>query len=76
MAVSKCGKCGGQRFGLADAGLPGQAASCKLIQCSDCGVVIGVIDAGATDQIEGLRRQIASIDARLMQIAKVLAGLN
>jgi hypothetical protein len=76
MAVSTCGKCGGQRFELADAELPGGAARFKLLQCSDCGVAIGVIEPDGRDQIEGLRRQIASIDLRLMQIAKVLAGLN
>ena len=76
MAVSTCGKCGGQRFELADAELPGAAARFKLLQCSDCGVAIGVIEPDGRDQIEGLRREIASIDLRLMQIAKVLAGLN
>jgi hypothetical protein len=76
MAVSTCGKCGGQRFELADTELPDGSARFKLVQCSDCGVAIGVIDTDGRDQIEGLRRQIASIDSRLMQIAKVLAGLN
>jgi hypothetical protein len=76
MAISTCGKCGGQRFELADTELPGGATKFKLIQCSDCGVAIGVIDPDGRDQIEGMRRQIASIDLRLMQIAKVLAGLN
>jgi hypothetical protein len=76
MAISTCGKCGGQRFELADTELPGGAAKFKLIQCSDCGVAIGAVSPDGTDQIEGLRRQIASIDLRLMQIAKVLAGLS
>jgi hypothetical protein len=57
-------------------GLPGGAARIRLLQCSDCGGAIGVIDPDGRDQIEGLRRQIASIDLRLMQIAKMLAGLN
>jgi len=76
MAVSTCGKCGGERFELADAELPGGAARFMLVQCSDCGVAIGVFDPDGRDQVEGLRRQIASIDLRLMQIAKVLASLN
>jgi hypothetical protein len=76
MAISACGKCGGQQFELANAELPGAGSKFKLVQCSNCGVAIGVIDLDARDQIEGLRRQIASIDSRLMQIAKVLADLN
>jgi hypothetical protein len=76
MAISTCGKCGGQQFELASAEPAGAGSKCKLIQCSNCGVAIGVIDPDARGQIEGLRRQIASIDARLMQIAKVLADLD
>lgn len=76
MVTSTCGKCGGQRFELAGAELPGAGSKVKLVQCSNCGVAIGVIDPDGKDQIEGLRRQIASIDARLMQIAKALADLN
>jgi hypothetical protein len=73
MATSTCGKCGGNAFELAGAGLPDKASTFRLVQCSACGVAIGVIDPDAREQIEKLRLQIASIDSRLMQIAKALA---
>jgi hypothetical protein len=76
MAISTCGKCGGHQFELANAEPVGAGSTFKLVQCSSCGVVIGAIDPDARDQIEGLRRQIASIDAKLMQIAKALADLD
>ena len=73
MATSTCVKCGGHRLELANPELLGEAAKYRLVQCASCGVPVGVIDPGIEGRIEGLRRQIASIDSRLMEIAKTLA---
>jgi hypothetical protein len=75
MAISTCVKCGGHTFELADTDLAG-ASNFRVVQCSNCGVPVGVIDPDARDQIEGLRRQIALIDGRLMEIARALVGLK
>jgi hypothetical protein len=48
----------------------------QSIMCSDHGIAIGMIDPGAGDRIGGLRREIASIGAKLMQIARALADLD
>ncbi len=69
MAVSTCGKCGGHDFELSKAA---PDAAFRLVQCASCGVPIGAIDPEARAKIESLRLQIASIDARLMAIAKAL----
>jgi hypothetical protein len=48
----------------------------QSIMCSNHGIAIGMIAPGAGDRIGGLRREIASIDAKLMQTAWALADLD
>jgi len=44
MAISKCGSCQGTRFELKEAGPAGAQFKINFIQCSACGVVVGVTD--------------------------------
>ena len=45
MAQSRCIKCGGQKFEVVHANnLIGTTRAVLLVQCSDCGSVVGVLD--------------------------------
>ena len=72
MAVSTCAKCAGHSFELALYTPLGEARKLTLVQCSQCGTPVGVMDPAAGSQIEALTRQIAAIDERLNRIAKAL----
>jgi hypothetical protein len=72
MAVSTCMKCGGHSFELVPFTPLGEQCKLTLVQCAACGAAIGALDALSRPSVEGLQRQIASIDARLAQIAKAL----
>jgi hypothetical protein len=43
-----------------------------MVQCSQSGTAIGVLDPAAGTQIEALKNQIAAIDDKLNRIAKAL----
>jgi transcription initiation factor IIE alpha subunit len=43
-----------------------------LVQCSQCGTPVGVLDPATGPQIETMKKQIADIDERLNRIAKAL----
>lgn len=70
MAVSTCVKCGGHGLEIAPLTPIGQQHKLTIIQCSNCGTPVGVLDP----TIESLKNQIASIDDRLTQIAKALTA--
>jgi hypothetical protein len=72
MAVSTCTKCDGHSFELALLTPIGQSKKLTIVQCSQCGTPIGVVDPAMGPQIETLKNQIAAIDERLNRIAKAL----
>jgi hypothetical protein len=72
MAVSTCAKCGGHGFELAPFTPIGESRKLAMVQCSQCGTPVGVVDPAGGAQIEALRKQIADIDERLNRIAKAL----
>ena len=74
MAAPTCIKCGGHTFELAFFTPVGESYKLKTVQCSSCGVPVGVLDPSAEVRIEALQNQIKAIDDRLTQIAKALVG--
>jgi hypothetical protein len=72
MAVSTCGKCNGHSFELAPFAPLGTNRKFAMVQCSGCGAPIGVLDSATGAQIDGLKSQIAAIDAGLNRIVKAL----
>ena len=73
MAASTCGKCGSHSFETAAFTPLGQSYKLTLVQCSSCGVPIGVLDP-ATSELDRLKSQLAAIDERLVRIATALSG--
>jgi hypothetical protein len=71
VAVSTCAKCGGHTFERALITPLGEQRTAPVLQCAGCGGVIGMLDSHLT--IEGLRKEIAHIDAGLVRIAKALS---
>jgi hypothetical protein len=74
MAASTCVKCGSHSFEAASIAPLGQGYKLTLVQCSNCGVPIGVLDPGTGPAIESLKAQLAAIDQRLVRIARALTG--
>lgn len=74
MTVSTCVKCGGHSFEVALFTPLGQSYKLSMVQCSSCGVPVGVLDPSVQARIESLRSQIAAIDERLTRIANALVG--
>ena len=72
MAVSTCAKCAGHSFEIALLTPIGESRKLALVQCSQCGTPVGVLDPATGPQIEALKKQIADIDERLNRIAKAL----
>jgi len=72
MAVSTCIKCASHSFELALFTPIGGSTKLTLVQCSQCGTPVGVLDPATGSQIEALKTQIAAIDARLNRIATAL----
>jgi transcription initiation factor IIE alpha subunit len=72
MAVSTCFKCAGHSFELTLFTPIGEDKTLTLVQCSQCGTPVGVMDPATGPQIEALKNQIADIDERLNRIAKAL----
>jgi hypothetical protein len=72
MAVSTCVKCASHSFELTPLTPIGESKKLALVQCSQCGTPVGVMDPTTGPQIEALRKQIADIDERLNRIAKAL----
>jgi hypothetical protein len=73
MAVSTCAKCGGHSFERALLTPIGEGRKLAIVQCANCGTPIGTLDSTSNELIEGLQKQIASIDAGLVRIAKALS---
>ena len=71
---STCIKCGGHSFEVALFTPLGQSYKLSMVQCSGCGVPVGVLDPSFASRFEALKSQIAAIDERLTRIAKALAG--
>jgi hypothetical protein len=69
MAVSTCVKCAGHSFEVALLTPIGESRKLTIVQCSECGTPIGVLDPATGPQIEALKNQIADIDERLTRIA-------
>lgn len=72
MAASTCIKCGGHSFELALFTPLGDSRKLMIVQCSNCGTPVGIMDPATAAQIEALKSQVASIDNRLNQIARAL----
>lgn len=74
MAVSTCVKCSGHSFEVALLTPLGQSYKLSIVQCSSCGVPVGVLDPSVQARLEALKTQIAAIDERMTRIARALAG--
>jgi len=72
MAVSTCTKCSGHSFELALLTPLGESRKLTIVQCSQCGTPVGVLDPAMGSQMEALKNQVAAIDERLNRIAKAL----
>ena len=73
MATSTCAKCGGHSFERALLTPIGEDRKLAIVQCANCGTVIGALDPASSTLIEGLQKQIAAIDAGLVRIVKTLS---
>ncbi len=74
MAVSTCVKCSGHSFELALFTPLGESKKLTIVQCSQCGTPIGVMDPATAPAMEALKNEIAVIDERLNRIARALTG--
>ncbi|MGB9113679.1 hypothetical protein [Bradyrhizobium sp.] len=74
MAVSTCIKCSSHSFELALLRPIGESRKLTLVQCSQYGTPVGVLDPATGPHIEALKNQVAAIDERLNRIAKALQG--
>jgi len=72
MTVSTCTKCAGHSFELALFTPIGTSKKLSLVQCSQCGAPVGVLEPATGAQFETLQRQIAAIDEKLNRIATAL----
>ena len=83
MAMSKCGSCGNHSFEIREAEPAGAQYKQIFVQCTACGVPVGVVDyINAGPLIETLRSQVSQIqtqmkalddiDFRLRRIEKAL----
>lgn len=72
MAVSTCLKCAGHSFEAVLFTPMGESHNLTIVQCSNCGTPIGVLDPASGPLLDALRGQIAAIDQRLTRIAKAL----
>jgi hypothetical protein len=70
MAVSACAKCGGHTFERGLVTPLGEQRTVPVLQCAGCGAVVGTLDSHLA--IESVQKQIASIDAGLVRIARTL----
>ena len=70
VAVSTCAKCDGHTFERGTVTPIGEQRKVSVLQCANCGTVIGALDLLV---LEGLQRQIAEIDAGFMRIVKALS---
>ena len=73
MAASTCAKCGGHSFERVFLTPIGEDRKLAIVQCANCGTVIGALEPASSTLIEDLQKQIAAIDAGLVRIAKVLS---
>jgi uncharacterized Zn finger protein len=73
MAASTCAKCGGHSFERALLTPIGEDRKLAIVQCANCGTVIGSLDPVSSTLIEDLQKQIAAIDAGLVRIVKALS---
>jgi hypothetical protein len=73
MTVSICAKCGGHTFERDFVTPLREARAIPILQCADCGVVVGTLDSHL--ELESLQKQIAAIDAGLIRIAKALSEM-
>jgi transcription elongation factor Elf1 len=72
MAVSTCIKCGGHSFELALFTPLGESNKLTMVQCANCGTLIGVMDTTLRAAIEALQGKVAAIDDGLTRIARTL----
>ena len=76
MAISTCAKCNGHHFELALLTPVGETRKLTLVQCSACGMAVGVLDPSIGPQIEALKGQVAAIDRKLARIAGALQEMG
>jgi hypothetical protein len=70
MAISTCAKCDGHAFERGVVTPLGEQHKVSVLQCANCGTVIGALDHLA---LERLQKQVADIDAGLIRIVKALS---
>jgi hypothetical protein len=63
--------CGGNTFERGLVTLRGEQRAISVLQCADCGVVVGVFDGHLA--LEHLEAQVTAINAGLVRIAKALS---
>jgi hypothetical protein len=70
MAIPTCPKCEGHAFQRGRIVPLGEPQAVSVLQCDDCGTVIGILDSQLA--IESLHKQVTDIDAGLIRIVKAL----
>ena len=74
--MSTCSKCGGHSFKIEEQSPAGSRYKYNFVQCSSCGVPVGVMDYfnnGA--QLEDQKQEIASLSTRLSSIESTMQRL-
>ena len=74
MAAATCLKREGHAFERGRIMPLGEQHAVSVLQCADCGAVVGMLDAQSS--IESLHKQVASIDAGIMRIVKAMQDLS
>jgi hypothetical protein len=72
MAITTCIKCSGHNFELSSFAPIGESHKVSILQCTNCGTPVGLLDRVSGLQIKILQDHVASIDNRLTLIAKAL----
>ena len=70
MAIPTCAKCDGHTFERGMIAMLGEQHKVAVVQCANCGTVVGTLDYSNLDK---LQKQIADIDAGLKRIVKALS---
>ncbi len=71
--MSTCSKCGGHSFKIEEQAPKGSRYKFNFVQCSSCGVPVGVMDYfnnGA--QLEDQKQEIAALSQRILSIENLM----
>jgi hypothetical protein len=73
MAITSCSKCNGHSFELVILTPVGTQQKLNMVQCTDCGTPIAVIDPSIHAALSTLKAQVSAIDEGLRRVATALA---